>query len=390
MSIETTIKTKFHEQFGHPPAILVRAPGRVNLLGEHVDYNEGWALPAAIDRAIWLAARPTDSHTVAIYALDHDERQQFNLDQLRTGLGMGSWLAYPAGVAWTLMEAKHALTGMEVVFGGDIPIGAGVSSSAAVEIAFILAWETFASFTLSGVERARFAQQVENGYLGLQSGVMDQFASLHGAANHALLLDCRDLSHSLISLPANTTIVVADSGVRRELIHSEYNRRQEECAEAVAILRAHLPQIRALRDVTPELLELTAHWLPLDLRRRAQHVVGECERVLTGVESLRQGDMGEFGLKMRQSHVSLRDLYEVSIPELDWLAVTAWQTPGCCGARLMGAGFGGCLLALAKDTAVADLTFALESSFEQEFDRRPNIFTCRLADGAVVYEVSEG
>jgi galactokinase len=390
MSIEAIVKTKFHEQFGQAPAIVVRAPGRVNLLGEHVDYSEGWALPAAIDRAIWLAARPTDTQTVVICALDHDERQQFNLDQLERGLGMGSWLAYPAGVAWALMQADHALTGMEVVFGGDIPIGAGVSSSAAVEIAFILAWETFSHFNLSGIERARFGQRVENAYLGLQSGVMDQFASLHGAADHALLLDCRDLSHSLVALPADSTLVIADSGVRRELIHSEYNRRQEECAEAVRILRAHLPQIQTLRDVTPELLELTAHWLPLDLRRRAQHVVGECDRVLTGVETLRQGNVGEFGLKMRQSHVSLRDLYEVSIPELDWLAVTAWQTPGCYGARLMGAGFGGCVLALARDTAVADLQFALESSFEQEFGRLPNIFTCRLADGAAVHLVGEG
>jgi galactokinase len=381
-ALESIVQVKFQEQFGHPPAILARAPGRVNLLGEHVDYNEGWVLPGAIDRAIWLAARPTDDDQITIYALDNGERRQFSLAELKRGVGAGRWLAYPAGAAWALRDAGYPLHGAEIVFGGDIPIGAGVSSSAAVEVAFIMAWELLSGFTLSGVQRAKVAQRVENGYLGLQSGIMDQFASVHGRADCALLLDCRDLSHSLVELPPQTAVVIADSGVRRQLIHSEYNRRQEECAEAVAILRSHLPQISSLRDITPELLTLYAHWLPQPLRRRAQHVVGECDRVLTGVEALRQNNLAEFGLALRQSHVSLRDLYEVSIPELDVLAATAWQSPGCYGARLMGAGFGGCLLALARETAVAELTFALESAFDQQFDRRPNIFVCRLANGA--------
>jgi galactokinase len=382
--MEARVKDRFIAHFQQQPTISVRAPGRVNLLGEHVDYNEGWVLPAAIDRAIWLAARPTDGRTVTIYALDHDEQQQFDLDQLPTGLAKGSWLAYPAGVASILTAAGYRLTGMEVVFGGNIPIGAGVSSSAAVETAFILAWETLSGFALSGLERARMGQRVENEYLRLRSGIMDQFASVHGVAGHALLLDCRDLSHSLVKLPLGTTLLIADSGVRRQLVQSEYNRRQEECQEALAILRRHQPALSSLRDVTPELLTRLAHQLPLPLRRRAQHVVGECARVLNGVAALQAGEIGRFGLLMRQSHESLRDLYEVSIPELDALAVAAWQTAGCYGARLMGAGFGGCTLALVAETAVTDLTHSLTNSFGQEFGRRPNIFTCRLADGAAV------
>lgn len=382
--MEAVVKEKFLATFQQPPAISVRAPGRVNLLGEHVDYNDGWVLPAAIDRAIWLAARPTDGRTITIYALDHDEQQQFDLDQLPTGLAKGSWLAYPAGVASVLTASGYRLTGMEVVFGGDIPIGAGVSSSAAVETAFILAWEALSGFTLSGLERARMGQRVENEYLGLQSGIMDQFASVHGVADHALLLDCRDLSHSLVKLPAGTTLLIANSGVRRQLVQSEYNRRQEECQEALTILRTRQPALSSLRDVTPELLTQLAHHLPLPVRRRAQHVVGECVRVLNGVTALQDGDIGQFGLMMRQSHESLRDLYEVSIPELDVLAAAAWQTAGCYGARLMGAGFGGCALALVAETAVTALTHNLTNSFAQELGRRPDIFTCRLADGAAV------
>lgn len=392
----------FRETFGEEPAVIVCAPGRVNLLGEHVDYNEGWVLPAAIDRAVWLAVSPAGDDQVTLHALDLNEQGSFHLSNVNPNSPPGSsgaiqnpkseiqnrkfWLNYPAGVAWVLQKAGYSLPGLKGVYSSTVPIGAGVSSSAAVEVAFILAWETLAGLNLSGMARARLGQQVENEYLGLKSGIMDQFASVHGAADHLILVDCRTLQHELIPYPAGSTIVVADSGVSRELAGSEYNVRRSQCEEAVELLRPYLPDIRTLRDVNPEQFELYAHRLPELLRRRARHVVEECARVLEGVERLRRGDLDGFGRLVRQSHISLRDLYEVSILELNVLAATAWQVPGCYGARLTGAGFGGCVIAIVRENAAGAVQQAMSDAYDQEFGRRPDIFTCEVADGAGVVE----
>jgi galactokinase len=379
----------FQELYGHDPAVLVRAPGRVNLLGAHTDYNEGWVLPAAIDRAVWLAAGPTENGLVRIASLDYGREGETTLSALAEKSSLPStknrelaWLNYPAGVAWAMQTAGHKLSGMEAVFSGDVPVGAGISSSAAVEVAFIMAWEKLSGLALSGSERARLGQQVENDYLGLASGIMDQFACLHGAAGHLIMLDCRTLAYELIPLPADSVVLVADSGVRRELANSEYNTRRRECQEAVEILKHYLPDIRSLRDVDTEEFEQHAHRLPLVLRRRARHVVEECARVLEGVEALRQKNVGAFGRMIRQSHMSTRDLYEISILELDILAATAWQVPGCYGARLTGGGFGGCVIVLARPEAADDIAQSMAQAFIEEFDRQPSIFSCRISDGA--------
>lgn len=377
----------FRETFGEEPAVIIRAPGRVNLLGEHVDYNEGWVLPAAIDRAVWLAVSPAADDHVTLRALDLDEQATFHLSEINPRGASGnpkSWLNYPAGVAWVLQKAGHSLGGLRGVYTSTVPIGAGVSSSAAVEVAFILAWEALSSLSLSGLDRARLGQQVENEYLGLKSGIMDQFASVHGAADHVILIDCRTLRHELIPYPAGTAIVVADSGVRRELAISEYNVRRSQCEEAVELLRPYIPHIRTLRDVSTEEFELYAHRLPDLLRRRARHVVEECARVLEGVELLRQGDMAGFGALVRQSHISLRDLYEVSILELNVLAAAAWQVPGCYGARLTGAGFGGCVIAVVREDAAGEVQAMMVDAYQQEFGRRPDVFVCEVSEGASI------
>jgi galactokinase len=293
-----------------------------------------------------------------------------------------AWLNYPAGVAWAMQEAGHSLTGIDVVFTSTVPIGAGVSSSAAVEAAFILAWEALSGLTLSTLDKARLGQRSENGFLGVQSGIMDQYASLHGAENQLILLDCRSLTHELIPFPAGTSIVVADSGIRRQLAHSEYNTRRQQCEQAVALLQPYLPGLRALRDLTPADLQRYAHRLPGEVRRRARHVVEECQRVLAGAEALRQGDLTSFGQAVNQSHISCRDLYEISILELDVLAATAWEVPGCYGARLTGAGFGGCVIAIANNTAVPALSQALTTAYRAEFGREPQLFTAQVAAGA--------
>ncbi|MDX1615680.1 MAG: galactokinase [Candidatus Promineifilaceae bacterium] len=274
------------------------------------------------------------------------------------------------------------MPGLEVVFAGDIPIGAGVSSSAAVEVAFLLAWNALADLGLSRRRLAQLGQQVENRFLGVNSGIMDQFATLHGAADRLIWLDCRTLDHQLIPLPANVAVLVADSGVRRELANSQYNLRREQCQEALTALQAYVPKARALRDITVEHLERHGHRLPDTLYRRAKHVVQECLRVNEGVRQLQQDDLDAFGRLISASHQSSRDLFEVSIPELDALAETASGSPGCYGARLTGAGFGGCVVALVEVDAAETVATEVQAAYARRFGQRPTVFACRVADGA--------
>ena len=296
--------------------------------------------------------------------------------------GTYGWIDYPAGVAWALSQAGHRPAAMDVAYASDVPIGAGVSSSAAVEVAFLLAWREL-GLDLDDAAVPGLGRRAENGYLGVQSGIMDQFASLNGAEGHAVFLDCRHLTCELLPLP-RTAVLVADSGVRRQLAASGFNDRPRECRQAIEILRRSLPGIRALRDVSAADFELHSHRLPIDLRRRARHVIEECRRVREGAEALRRGDLDAFGLLVRHSHVSSRDLYEVSIPELDVLAAAAWAAEGCYGARLTGGGFGGCVAALVESASAAAVGAAMAAAFESELGRPPPIFVCRAAAGAEV------
>jgi galactokinase len=292
----------------------------------------------------------------------------------------------PAGVAWALEQENHSLAGLDAVFAGDIPIGAGVSSSAAVEVAFIMAWEKVSNLNLSNVERAKIGQMVENDYLGLDSGIMDQFACIHGKKDALLYLDCRTLNYELIPFPEDTGILIADTGIRRQLTHSEYNSRRQQCKEALAILRQHLPEIRALRDVDVDTFNLYAHRLPDPLQKRARHVVEECARVNDGAAALINGDLNKFGQLIQDSHISSRELYEVSVAELDVLAESCWDTPGCLGARLTGAGFGGCVAAIIQGAAILSIKEKMESGFFSRFGRLPAIFSCQVADGAEIFK----
>lgn len=373
----------------------MRAPGRVNLLGAHVDHNEGWVLPAAIDRSVWLAAASIDRPNARIHAMDFDQLGEINLVPLgqskpraiRQDLPFG-WMSYPAGLAWAMTDSGYRLAGMEALFAGDIPIGAGVSSSAAVEMAFTLAWEVLSGFRLDNRERALLGQRAENEFLGVASGIMDQFACLHGQAGRVVFLDCRTLEHELIAFPEEISILVADSGVRRELVDSEYNVRRLECEQALATLKKYLPEIRALRDVSVEQFKAYAQHLPEQPRRRAQHVIEECARVLDGVEALRQGNLAAFGRLVRLSHLSSRDFYEVSIDELDTLASVAWQVPGCYGARLAGGGFGGCVVAIVEESVLEEVKDTVSDAFAVRFGRHPTLLACQVGPGAELESVS--
>ncbi len=384
----------FVERFGRRPVWLACAPGRVNLLGAHVDYSEGWVLPGAIDRSVWVAAAPATQETTTVRALDFEDEGRFRPSSedsdrsQRRRDAPATWLDYPRGVSWVLTRAGLSAPPIDAVFGGDIPIGAGVSSSAAVEVAFLLVWRAGGGLELDRLQLARLARRVENDYLGVGSGIMDQYASLHGRTGHLLLLDCRSLESRPVPLPRAVALLVADSGIRRELTDSDYNDRPRECAEAVELLGRRLPAIRTLRDAEPADLDRLEPSLPEPLGRRARHVVEECGRVRHGAEALRAGDLAAFGRLVRASHESSRDLYDVSIPELDTLAEAAWSANGCHGARLSGAGFGGCVTALVEEAAVEGVRAAVSAAFEARFERRPDTFVCRIGDGARLFSLS--
>jgi galactokinase len=382
---EERLRHAFHERFGEAPTTMVRAPGRVTLLGAHIDYSEGPILAATLDRAVWLATSPREDGRLRAVALDLGDEAATDL---ATANDQGfPWLRYPLAVAWALRQQGFSPRGLNAVYGGNLPRGAGVSSSAAVEVAFLLAWRRLGELALDRIEIARLARRAENDFLGVQSGIMDPFTSLHGSAQEALYLDCRDLSFRTLPLPPGTAVLVADSGVRRRLGDASgagFNDRREACRQAVVRLQEVLPEIRTLRDLTEEDYALHSHHLPMELRRRARHGVEEMARVRAGALALTAGDLGTFGHLMRQSHLSSRDLYEVSLPELDLLAATAWATPGCWGARLSGGGFGGCVTVLIQETAATPVAEALRQAFQGAFGRAPEIHLCRIAAGATL------
>ena len=387
------LASAFRNRFGVEPEVVARAPGRVNLLGAHVDYSEGWVLPAAIDRSVWVAARRAPDERTRLVASDFSEEASFDAADIEPPVaergGETSWSDYPQGLAWALGQRGIDVPPIDAAFGGDLPIGAGVSSSAAVEMAFLVAWEQLGRFQLSGIERAQVGRKTENGYVGVQSGIMDQFASVFGREGHALLLDCRSLEHELIPTPDDLVFLVADTGVRRALASGTgFNDRKSECARAAELLRPHVPELSTLRDLAPADLDRLQHVLEPPLDGRARHVVTECRRVLDGAEALRRGHLHRLGDLMGQSHRSSRNDYDVSIEELDVLAEAAAGAEGCYGARLTGAGFGGCVTAITSEDAADHVREQTAVAFERRFGRRPEIHTCRVGGGAGVVGTS--
>jgi galactokinase len=381
------IKTLFRKKFGHPPTLLGRAPGRVNLLGEHIDYNDGPVLPIAIDRAVYLAASPTYDDHVHIVSHDLKRQVEISLDRLEqkssvNGDGLENWALYPAGVAWSLRDAGLELSGLRIIYASDVPIGAGLSSSAAVEVGFAVLWQAAGGWKIDRLEIARLCQRAENKYVGVSCGLMDQFASACGVADHALYFDTRSLEWDSVPLPANTSIIIADSGVKRSLAASAYNERRAACEQAVEELRTYLPQIRSLRDVQTTEFAAYSPFLSPEIRPRAEHVIKEISRVQSAVTALHRNDPQAFGALMFAGHASLRDLYEVSIPELDTLVELARNLPGCIGARLTGAGFGGCTVNLVQSAQAADFMEGLKMGYLARTGRQGQIYQCQASAGA--------
>jgi galactokinase len=369
--------------------IKVISPGRVNLLGEHVDYNDGWVLPIAIDKAVTIDAKPTTDGLVRIFARDLDEKVVFNLTSLEDKLDiegnpLPGWAAYPAGVAWSLQKHGLAVNGIDAALHSDLPIGAGLSSSAAVEVGFAVLWEALGGWKLDRMTTARYSQQAEVEYVGVNCGLMDQFASANGVAGHALLLDTRTLEWRPVPIPAGTAIVIADSRVKHKLVDSAYNTRHDECSQAVRILQTKYPNITALRDVTPYELHTMLAQMPENVFKRARHIVSECQRVPHAAAMLDVGDSAGFGRLMFETHASLRDDYEVSCPELDILVDLASRIRGCLGSRLTGAGFGGSTANLVLEKDADAFMEKLHMGYKEATGIVANIFRCKAEDGARV------
>ena len=367
----------------NPSAIrVVRAPGRVNLIGEHTDYNEGFVLPAAIDLEIRIAYLPTDDRRVEMTLEATGECGGFDLDSIPPR--RGSWIDYVAGTAWALQAAGAATHGFRGLLKSNLPQSAGLSSSAALELASAWALAGDRAPELDGVSLARAAQRGENEYVGVLCGVMDQYASANGRPGLALLLDCRSLVSRAVPLTGDASLVVCHTGSPRRLGGSEYNTRRAECERAVATIARYAPEVRALRDVDGELLDSYRERIDPVALRRAEHVVTENARVLAVGEALQSGDLAAVGRLFAESHASLRDRYEVGSQELDALVEIASATPGVIAARMTGAGFGGCTVNLVRPDAVAALGIALELEYPRRTGMTPQLWEVGLAGGAGV------
>jgi galactokinase len=373
------LKKSFKSRFGGKCGIY-RAPGRVNLIGEHTDYNEGYVLPAGLDFSCWVAAGAREDGRMAIFSENTGEQAEADLRD--EGLARsGRWSDYPIGAAWALREAGCSLPGANLYIHGEVPLGAGLSSSAAIEVATGYALLDVAEEKIDLRKLAQACQRGENEFVGAHVGIMDQFVACHGQAGSALLLDCRSLQYEYVPLPAAQRLVICNSMVKHELAAGEYNERRAECEHGVRLLSEKLPGIRSLRDVTANELETYKGTLPGNVYRRCRHVITENGRVLQAVQALRAGDLTRLGELMLTSHESLRDDYEVSCAELDCLVELAQKEPGLVGARMTGGGFGGCTVNLVKRENVEQFRESVSSGYRTEFGIVPEIYLSGTAGG---------
>ncbi|MEK6650226.1 MAG: galactokinase [Bacteroidota bacterium] len=372
---------RFAAACGRQPEVIASAPGRVNLIGEHTDYNEGFVLPVAIDRRTWVAVAPRADDRVWMRTETTGEEADLTLEQLDGHRNRG-WSSYVAGVVALLRREGMAVRGMDILITSTVPLGAGLSSSAALEVSVAVGTLALAGRSLPSLDIARLCQRAEWEWAGVQCGIMDQFIAASGKSKTALFLDCRSLTYEQIPLDPSLQLVVCDTAMPHTLAASEYNKRRAECAEAVHGLSARIPGIRTLRDVNDEDLHTHGDCLAAIPRRRAEHVVTENARVHRAVDALWLRDHRALGDLVNASHASLRDSYAVSCMELDVMAEICRIGPGVYGARMTGAGFGGCVLALTDPAVVPALTRTILEEFPARTGRTPTVIVCTVGDGA--------
>jgi len=390
MLIEHLVTDRFAALFGEPPTYVVRAPGRVNLIGEHTDYNDGFVLPMAINRAVWIALRPRPDQRVILHSLDFDAVATIDLEGLRYS-GKG-WVEYVKGVACVLQSeveksrrdagdphAGPVLRGWEGVLAGDVPIGAGLSSSAALEMATARAFAAVGDLPWDAARMARLGQWAENEWVGMNCGIMDQMISAAGRRDHALLIDCRTLATRAVPLPPETVVVILDTATRRGLVDSAYNERRAQCEAAAAFFG-----VPALRDVDRATFAARAAELDDATRRRARHVITENERTLAAAEAMGRGDADTLGALMNESHVSMRDDFAISRAEMDTMVALAQAEPGCYGARMTGGGFGGAAVGLVRADAANAFTAGVLAAYRRATGLEAQAIIATAADGAAV------
>ncbi len=372
-----SLSEQFTREFGGAPDRIVRAPGRVNLIGEHTDYNEGFVLPMAVDYDTRIAARARPDRTVRLYAVDFRSLDSFDLGNITHAASGTAWSNYVRGVADVMQHEGLHLRGMDAAISGDIPRGAGLSSSASLELAAITAWRLQDDLALDPVAAAVVGQRAENEFVGIRVGIMDEYISSLGETGHALLIDCRTLESRAVPLPDGVAVLVTDSGIKRGLVDSAYNERRAQCEEAARLLG-----VRALRDVTVEMFEANQDRLPPIVRKRARHIVTEDQRTLDCAAALERGDIVTVGRLMDESHASMRDDFENSTPDMDVLVQIQQDTAGCYGARMTGGGFGGCSVALVRADSVTGVEEAIRAQYPARTCRTPQVYVCHAAAGA--------
>ncbi|PSR54692.1 galactokinase [Adhaeribacter arboris] len=382
------IVAKFKEFYG-PQPVVVRSPGRVNLIGEHTDYNNGFVLPAAINKEIYFAVAPNNSNTCRVYSFDLNEHAEFSLNQVKKS--DIDWANYLLGVIAQIQKAGYPLPGFDVVFGGNIPIGAGLSSSAAVECGLAFGLNHIFQLNIDKFDLVKMGQKAEHEFAGVMSGIMDQFANTFGQKNHVVKLDCRSLAYQYYPFDiSDYRIVLCDTQVKHALASSEYNTRRQECEAGVALLQKHHPEVQSLRDVTEEMLATHEQEFDPTIYKRCRYVVQENNRVEAACLDLENSDLAAFGQKMFASHQGLQHDYEVSCPELDFLADLARQDEAVLGARMMGGGFGGCTINLVKLSGLEAFTQKMTDAYQQQFNITLKTYVAEIVDGTGLVEKLEG
>lgn len=381
-----SISKKFYEKFNSKP-LVVRSPGRVNIIGEHTDYNEGFVLPAAIDKAIYVAIGKRDDNNIHLYSKEFNEVHEVKIPELKKS--EKQWANYILGVTDQILKRGIAIPGFNIVLDGDVPVGAGLSSSAAIECATGFALNELFQLQISKEDIVKMAQKAEHEYAGVMVGIMDMFASVFGKKDHVLKLDCRSLQHEYVPLKLEgIKIVLLNTNVKHSLASSEYNTRRKQCEEGVELIKKHHPEVNSLRDVTMQMLH--QYVAPKDeiIFKRCKYVVEENIRLLSGCEDLRNGDIKSLGKKMFQTHDGLSKEYEVSCKELDFLVDYVRDFPAVLGSRMMGGGFGGCTINLVKEEAIEDLITEITIAYKQKMNLDLTAYVAKTEDGTSVVSLA--
>lgn len=382
------VRDTFRRQFDGDP-VIIRSPGRINLIGEHTDYNAGFVLPSPIDRCLLFGIRRTQTGRGRFYAMDRQEGYETDLSEVLTKSSL-EWPNYLLGVIDLMQrrqEGRDSFSGLDVVFSGNIPVGAGLSSSAALTSGVAFGLNRIFNLGYESRTLARIAQKAENGFVGVRCGVMDPFINLHGVGGKALKLDCRSLEYEPVPLGEDSIrIVICDSGIQRDLSTSEYNQRREQCEEGVTWLQSRGEAVQALRDADEAMLEKYRGEMDPLLHKRCLYVVRENRRVGEAAERLREGDMASLGSLMTETHAGLRDSYQVSCPEIDLLVERALETDGVLGSRMMGGGFGGSTISLVREEGVEKFKIRISQAYAEKYGKQPSVFTVRTASATEIVD----